>query len=155
MAEHEIETGESEGIASLVREHLAKRRLTRAGLADTAKISLSTLEKALSGQRPFTLATVVRLEEALGLSLRNGGQGRNGLSVAPDWLGSYARPSVQWLEGMYVTIRPSFSQEGAVYTYLTEIHWDAAHGHLAFRESERRDANYKQIGRASCRERVS
>jgi transcriptional regulator with XRE-family HTH domain len=49
-------------ISGLIREELAKRRMTRAGLAEKAKISLSPLEKALSGQRPFTLATVVRLE---------------------------------------------------------------------------------------------
>ena len=41
-------------------------------LAEQAKLSLSTLEKALGGRRPFTLATTVRLEQALGVSLRKG-----------------------------------------------------------------------------------
>jgi transcriptional regulator with XRE-family HTH domain len=53
-----------------VREELARRRLSRQALADLAKISISTLEKALAGRRPFTLATTIRLEEALGASLR-------------------------------------------------------------------------------------
>ncbi len=45
-----------------VREEIARRRWSRQAVADKAGISLSTLEKALSGRRPFTLATVVRLE---------------------------------------------------------------------------------------------
>src|SRR5579871_782576 len=57
-------------IAHHVREELARRRMSRKGLADLAKISISTLEKALSGRRPFTLATTIRLEAALGVSLR-------------------------------------------------------------------------------------
>ena len=57
-------------IARQVREELARRRISRQALADLARISISTLEKALSGSRSFTLATVIRLEEALGTSLR-------------------------------------------------------------------------------------
>src|SRR5881275_2054156 len=60
----------SESVALVVREELARRRLSRQWLADEARVSLSTLEKALAGSRPFTLSTVVRLEEALGASLR-------------------------------------------------------------------------------------
>ena len=66
----ELSEERSETVALLVREELARRRLSRQWLADEAKVSLSTLEKALAGSRPFTLATVVRLEDALGTSLR-------------------------------------------------------------------------------------
>src|SRR3954469_6734081 len=58
-------------VAALVREQLARRRISRQHLADQAKISISTLEKALAGRRPFTLTTTIRLEEALGVSLRH------------------------------------------------------------------------------------
>src|SRR5437016_7286701 len=69
--------------ASLVLEELARRRMSRRLLADQAKISISTLEKALSGRRPLTLATMVRLEEALGVSLRqNGTNGSPAASTA-------------------------------------------------------------------------
>ena len=68
MSDEDLSAEENRAISGLIREELAKRRLTRAGLAETAKLSLSTLEKAMSGQRPFTLATVVRLESALGIS---------------------------------------------------------------------------------------
>src|SRR2546427_8173232 len=63
---------QSRAVAALIREEIARRRISRQRLADQAKISISTLEKALAGRRPFTLATTVRLEEALGVSLRNG-----------------------------------------------------------------------------------
>ena len=68
--ETQLSEEQSRHVAALVREEIARRRISRQHLADKAKISISTLEKALGGRRPFTLATIVRLEEALGLSLR-------------------------------------------------------------------------------------
>ena len=125
----------------LIREELARRRISRQRLADQAKISISTLEKALSGRRPFTLATTIRLEEALGVALRkrNDDARRAGSAsaVAPDELGSYARPAVSWIEGVYLTLRPSFGDKDAIYAYRTEILWDDGCSILIFRESER------------------
>ena len=139
----ELEGGEA--IALRVREELARRRLSRQWLADTSRVSLSTLEKALSGRRPFTLATVVRLEDALGTSLR-GVPEPTGHAFAPESMGAYARPGVQWLEGSYLTLRPSFSEKGAIFAYLTEIAWDDAKGHLVFSEAGRLDSQYEQKG---------
>jgi len=48
----------SEAVALIVREELARRRLSRQWLADEARVSLSTLEKALAGSRPFTPFTL-------------------------------------------------------------------------------------------------
>lgn len=137
----------SESVALIVREELARRRLSRQWLADEARVSLSTLEKALAGRRPFTLATVVRLEDALGTSLRNRGTA-NGEPrlLAPQSMGAYSRPAVQWLEGVYLTLRPSFSEEGAIFAYLTSISWDDEEGHLVFSEAARTDAEYAQKG---------
>ena len=140
----EIEGGEA--ISLRVREELARRRLSRQWLADQARISLSTLEKALSGRRPFTLATVVRLEDALGTSLRGGTAPSQASVHAPESMGAYSHPAVQWLEGRYLTLRPSFSEAGAIYAYLTEISWDEAKGHLAFSEAGRVDSQYEQKG---------
>jgi hypothetical protein len=139
----EIEGGEA--IALRVREELARRRLSRQWLADASRVSLSTLEKALSGRRPFTLATVVRLEDALGTCLRGVPEQASHL-YAPESMGAYARPGVQWLEGSYLTLRPSFSEQGAVFAYLTEIGWDDARGHLVFSEAGRLDSQYEQKG---------
>src|SRR5713101_9323889 len=71
LSDKQLSDQQSRSVAALVREQLARRRISRQHLADQAKISISTLEKALSGRRPFTLATTVRLEEALGVPLRN------------------------------------------------------------------------------------
>jgi DNA-binding phage protein len=147
----DLEERQSEAVAVQVREELARRRLSRQWLADEAKVSVSTLEKALSGRRPFTLPTVVRLEEALGLKLRRPGpsdrQAQSGL--APEELGAYSRASVRWLEGDYLTLRPSFSDPDAVYAYRTLIEWNGDTSHLCFRESARLDAAFSQSGSVS------
>jgi transcriptional regulator with XRE-family HTH domain len=138
-------------VAATIREEIARRRISRQHLAEQAKLSISTLEKALGGHRPFTLATTVRLEQALGVSLRQSGNAPvaatpgNG-DIAPDALGAYSRRAVSWLEGDYLTLRPSFGDKDAIYAYRTEIAWDAAASCLAFRESERQDAAYTQYG---------
>jgi transcriptional regulator with XRE-family HTH domain len=145
MTDEDLSAEENRSISGAIREELARRRLTRQHLADISKLSLSTLEKALSGQRPFTLATVVRLEEALQKPLRKT-KANGDSALAPETLGSYSRPAVKWLEGSYLTLRPSFSVPKGVYAYRTEITWDNALSHLVFRESDRLDTAYKQEG---------
>lgn len=135
----------SDLVALLVREELARRHLSRQWLANEARISLSTLEKALAGSRPFTLSTVVRIEDALGTALRSRGDS-GGKHFAPESMGAYAQAAVQWLEGTYLTLRPSFSEHKAVFAYLTSIAWDADKGHLVFSEASRSDAEYEQKG---------
>ena len=146
IVDEDLSEEQSQAVAVRVREELARRRVSRQQLADKARISVSTLEKALAGRRPFTLATLIRLEQALEVPLRPGHQSSD---LAPDDLGAYARKAVAWLEGAYLTLRPSFEMAGAVYAYRTEIFWDAEVPCLAFRESERQDSAYTQRGRIS------
>ena len=147
----QLSAEQSRQVAETIREEIARRRISRQSLAVQAKLSLSTLEKVLGGRRPFTLATTVRLEQALGVSLRKGQEAppaaaqTNG-DISPDGLGAYSRRSVEWLEGIYVTVRPSFGDKDAIYAYRTEIAWDAAVSSLVFREGERQDAAYTQFG---------
>jgi transcriptional regulator with XRE-family HTH domain len=147
-SEQEFSGEQSRQIAALIREEIARRRMSRQQLADKAKLSLSTLEKVLGGRRPLTLATAVRVEEALGVSLRRNAPDADTPKdgVAPDGLGAYSRRGVTWLEGVYVTVRPSFGDKGAIYAYRTEILWDEATSRLAFREAERVDAAFSQYG---------
>lgn len=144
----DAEGAEARRISGRIREELARRRLSRQWLADAARISVSTLEKALAGSRPFTLMTTIRLEEALGISLRSAAKGADpaGPSLAPDELGAYARPAVSWLEGDYLTLRPSAGEAGSVYAHLIEIRWDDTRGLLTFREAQRVDAEFAQSG---------
>jgi transcriptional regulator with XRE-family HTH domain len=149
----QLSAEQSRQVAELVREELARRRISRQSLAEQAKLSLSTLEKVLGGRRPFTLATTVRLEQALGVPLRKGRSADvappaavNGSEVSPDALGAYSRRAVTWLEGTYITVRPSFGDREAIYAYRTDIAWDAESSSLVFREGERLDAAYTQYG---------
>jgi transcriptional regulator with XRE-family HTH domain len=150
----QLSAEQSRQVAETIREEIARRRISRQSLAEQAKLSLSTLEKVLGGRRPFTLATTVRLEQALGVSLRKALDAApaaapvNG-DIAPDALGAYSRRGVAWLEGVYVTLRPSFGDKGAIYAYQTEIAWDQSVSSLVFREGERLDAIYTQFGEVS------
>ena len=153
-SEKQLSDEQSRSVAAVIREELARRRLSRKRLADQARISISTLEKALSGRRPFTLATTIRLEEALGVSLRRPATAPAKAppvvsGLAPGDLGFYARPAVSWLEGNYLTLRPSFGDPTAIYAYRTEILWDDTLSSLVFRESERQDAIFSQQGLVS------
>jgi transcriptional regulator with XRE-family HTH domain len=146
----QLSAEQSRQIAETIREEIARRRISRQSLAEQAKLSLSTLEKVLGGRRPFTLATTVRLEQALGVSLRKtpdqpAAVAVNG-DIAPDGLGAYSRRAVAWIEGIYITIRPSFGDKEAIYAYRTEIAWDAAAASLLFREGERLDTAFSQFG---------
>ena len=134
-------TRETSPIAVLIKEVLAKKRMSRASLAAESKISLSALEKGLSGQRSFSDTAVIRMEEVLGLNLRP----QQALS-APDELGGYARTSVSWLEGNYLTIRPSSKKPEDLFTYITDVTWNHEGNHLVFHELARLDAAYAQKG---------
>jgi transcriptional regulator with XRE-family HTH domain len=144
---NELSESQNRIVAAKIREQLARKRMSRQRLADEARISVSTLEKALNGSRPFPLASHVRLEAALGIALRPADAAKNAGATspsAPDELGGYSRAAVRWLEGDYLTLRPSFEVPGIIYAYRTEIFWDNAH--LAFREAERLDAPFSQKG---------
>ena len=149
----QLSAEQSRQIADTIREEIARRRISRQSLAELAKLSLSTLEKVLGGRRPFTLATTVRLEQALGVSLRKTADAPppvaalngNG-DIAPDALGAYSRRAAVWIEGTYVTVRPSFGAKDAIFAYRTEISWDNAASSLVFHESERQDAAFTQFG---------
>lgn len=146
-----MEEAEAQMIARRVREELARRRMSRQALADMARVSISTLEKALSGRRAFTLATVIRLEQALGVPLQ---KTRSDLPAdspiaSPDNLGAYSQNAVRWLEGRYLTLRPSFGTPGDIFAYVTIIQWDTERGHLMFSEAERLDSSFSQNGKVS------
>jgi transcriptional regulator with XRE-family HTH domain len=153
--DQQLSAEQSQKIAETIREEIARRRMSRQALAEQAKLSLSTLEKVLGGRRPFTLATTVRLEQALGVALRKGADKVDiapvkspvgGGDVAPDSLGSYSHRAASRLEGVYLTLRPSFGDKDAIYAYRTELAWDAAASSLLFREGERQDSAYTQWG---------
>jgi hypothetical protein len=54
------------------------------------------------------------------------------------------------LEGDYLTLRPSFSDADAIYSYVTQITWDEKASNLVFNEAQREDAEYTQGGVVSA-----
>lgn len=136
------------GVGAQIREGLARRRMSRLQLAAAARLSVSTLEKGLSGERPFTLATLIRIEEVLGVRLRGTAPVAESPRASAE-LGAYRKEGVDWLAGSYLTLRPAFEHPGKVYAYLTEISWSEDAGHLAFSESARLDAHFAQKGAVS------
>jgi len=138
---------EQQGVGALIREGMARRRMSRLQLADAARLSVSTLEKGLSGERPFSIATLIRIEDAIGIRLRTASPAS--ASQASAELGAYRREGVEWLIGSYLTLRPSFEKPNTVYAYLIEISWNDAAGHLAFSEKQRLDAHFAQKGAVS------
>jgi transcriptional regulator with XRE-family HTH domain len=149
MQDQELGEVDTHEVGRRVREELARRRMSRQALADMAKVSLSTLEKALAGTREFTLATTLRIEEALGIPLRPIALATSSPETAPEHMGAYARSAVRWIEGQYLTLRPSFGTPGSIFAYLTKIQWLADKGHLGFAESMRTDALFEQTGYVS------
>lgn len=148
MAE-KMDAAEAGRIGARIREELARRRLSRQWLADAAKISVSTLEKALAGSRSFTLMTTIRIEEALGIALRMpppAATAPGPAALAPRELGAYSRPAVSWLEGEYLTLRPSAGEAGSVYAHLIGIAWDDTRALLGFQEAARADPEFTQSG---------
>lgn len=143
----ELSEALSRSLAAKVREELARRRMSRQRLADDAKISISTLEKALNGSRRFTLSTIIRLEEALHLKLRPSATVQEAVTgSAPVELGGYSQGAVKWLEGDYLTLRASFDVKDALYAYRTKISWNTDTNCLRFQESERLDSPFSQKG---------
>jgi len=149
MDDRELKEAESKEFGRRVREELARRRVSRQALADMSRISLSTLEKALAGTRPFTLASKLRIEEALGPPFGPAQPAAPSPQSAPEALGAYVRAAVRWLEQPYLTIRPSFSEPGSLFAYVTDIGWRDDLGHLTFAEQRRSDAQFEQRGEVS------
>jgi transcriptional regulator with XRE-family HTH domain len=135
---------QNRALAARVREAMARRRISRQKLADEARISVSTLEKALAGDRPFSLASLVRIEQALAITLRQAPDASP--QVAPPELGSYVRSAVAHLEGEYLTLRPAFEAPGGILAYCTLIAWDEERRCLRFGERERVDPGNAQTG---------
>jgi transcriptional regulator with XRE-family HTH domain len=142
---------ELEGVGHKIREEMARRRISRQQLAQLAKISVSTLEKALAGTRPFTLATVIRIEDAFGTRIRPAEKTLSAPlpQLAPENMGAYSKSAVRWLEGRYLVLRPSFSDPSSIFSYLIDIHWVNEAGHLSFAERKSEDALFEQTGHVS------
>lgn len=60
--------------------------------------------------------------------------------------GGYTKFQADKFVGSYVTFRPSFSDDGTIFVYLTDIAWNSESNILEFCEKSRSDAEHSQSG---------
>src|SRR5882762_9004286 len=124
---------------SLIKTAMIEKKMTQAELADAADIHEKTIQNLLAG-RPVRDQTLFDVCMVLGLDFDRvkvawGGAGQetrnapepNGAAdgrAAPVYMGAYTRAGVDHYIGSYLTIRPSFTLEGGIMAYRTDVSWD-------------------------------
>jgi len=144
---------------ALIKTAMIEKKMTQAELADAADCHEKTVQNLLSGrsvrdQTLFDVCMVLGLDfdRVKGAWLRegrnapetnNGAEGR----AAPVYMGAYTRAGVDHYIGSYLTVRPSFSVQGGVMAYRTDITWDEEWPSLLFQERDRPDKPFLHRGR--------
>ena len=143
-----------------IKTAMIEKKLTQAELADASDCHEKTIQNLLHG-RPVRDQTLFDVCMVLGLDFEEvkanwSGQtagrdepGRPSVAkdIAPVYMGAYSRAAVDHYIGSYLTLRPSFSVEGTIVAYRTEITWDGDWPSLLFEEGDRPDATYAHRGR--------
>jgi transcriptional regulator with XRE-family HTH domain len=148
---------------SLIKTAMIEKKMTQAELADAADIHEKTIQNLLSGrsvrdQTLFDVCMVLgldfdkvraawakegRVNEPRDAPEPNGTEGR----AAPVYMGAYTRAGVDHYIGSYLTIRPSFTIEGGIMAYRTDVSWEDDWPSLVFQERDRPDKPFLHRGR--------
>ena len=148
---------------ALIKTAMIEKKMTQAELADAADIHEKTIQNLLSGrsvrdQTLFDVCMVLGLDfdkvraawakegranEPRNAPEPNGADGR----AAPVYMGAYTRAGVDHYIGSYLTIRPSFTLEGGIMAYRTDVTWDDDWPSLVFQERDRPDKPFLHRGR--------
>src|SRR4029079_5023270 len=132
--------GKHSAALSLIKTAMIEKKMTQAELADAADIHEKTIQNLLSGrsvrdQTLFDVCMVLGLDfdKVRAAWAREGGTTQprdapepNGADgrAAPVYMGAYTRAGVDHYIGSYLTIRPSFTIEGGIMAYRTDISWE-------------------------------
>lgn len=116
----------------IIRRALDARRMSRAQLADQARISLDTLNKCLSGKRELTPRILIPVGQVLGVAFERPPVTTMSPVIAPEALGAYTRVGVRWLEKRYLSLRPAFQRDCVVLASALDIHWSDEEGCLVY-----------------------
>lgn len=143
-----------------IKTAMIEKKMTQAELADAADCHEKTIQNLLHGrsvrdQTLFDVCMVLGLDfeelkavwSAAPVGRDEPGRPSVAKDIAPVYMGAYTRDAVDQYVGSYLTLRPSFTREGAVVAYRTDITWDAEWPSLLFSEAERADASYAHRGR--------
>ena len=142
-----------------IKTAMIEKKMTQAELADAADCHEKTIQNLLNG-RPVRDQTLFDVCMVLGLPFEDlkqtaaegsardePGQRSSTADVAPVDMGAYTRAAVDHYLGNYLTLRPSFTQPGAIMAYRTDITWDEEWPSLLFQERDRVDQPYSHRGR--------
>ena len=147
-----------------IRKAMIEKKITQAGLADLADCHEKTIQNLMGGrtvrdQTLFDVCMVLDLEfEDIKAEWSGAGPAGNPqrdepgqpsatTEIAPIYMGGYTKPAVEHLIGQYLTIRPSFTKDGVIFAFRTDVSWDASWPSLVFEEYNRPDAPYSHRGR--------
>jgi hypothetical protein len=137
--------------AAAIKKHLHVHELSRK-LLIRSDLSVKTIDNALSGKH-LSQATVDKIESILKTKFEDDLKGQFSEQAdifsdkADDALGGYTLRAVEYLQGDYVFIRPTFKNPSVISAYLIEVRWDEFEGCLVFSETQRSDAKYAQKGK--------
>jgi DNA-binding Xre family transcriptional regulator len=148
-----------ETVLAQIKTAMIEKKLTQAELADAADCHEKTIQNLLGGrsvrdQTLFDVCMVLGLDFDKVKGAWVGAPaappadltGEGGV-VAPVYMGAYTREGVDHYIGSYLTLRASFSQNGTIIAYRTDITWDPEWPSLLFQERDRPDAPYSHRGR--------
>ena len=147
-----------EAALAQLKTAMIEKKLTQAELADAADCHEKTIQNLLGGrsvrdQTLFDVCVVLGVDFEKVRTAWNGGSNEpsdlhgDGGVVAPVYMGAYTRGGVDHYLGSFLTLRPSFSQPGAIVAYRTDVTWDPEWPSLLFQERDRPDAPYSHRGR--------
>jgi transcriptional regulator with XRE-family HTH domain len=156
--------GKHSAALSLIKTAMIEKKMTQAELADAADIHEKTIQNLLSGrsvrdQTLFDVCMVLGLDfdKVRAAWAREGGTTQpprdapepNGADgrAAPVYMGAYTRAGVDHYIGSFLTIRPSFTIEGGIMAYRTDISWEDDWPSLVFQERDRPDKPFLHRGR--------
>ncbi|MDX2204049.1 MAG: helix-turn-helix transcriptional regulator [Hyphomicrobiaceae bacterium] len=149
----------------LIKTAMIEKKMTQAELADASDCHEKTIQNLLAGkavrdQTLFDVCMVLgldfdRVKRTWKPDVRPEADARDApetegpaaARAAPAYMGAYTRAGVDHYLGSYLTIRPSFTEAGAMLAYRTDITWDDAWPSLLFQERDRPDKPFVHRGR--------
>lgn len=144
---------------TLIKTAMIEKKMTQAELADASDCHEKTIQNLLAGkavrdQTLFDVCMVLGLDfDKVKRSWKQEGrdapdtEGPIEARAAPTYMGAYTRAGVDHYVGSYLTLRPSFTADGAIMAYRTDISWDDEWPSLLFQERDRPDKPFIHRGR--------
>ena len=129
-------------IRNQINKYLVKEKIKREEFCHRAGISPATLNKCMTGKMRFSDKTISKIQTIIGVldNLK-----ADELDSYKNY-GGYSKIQAKKFIGSYLTFRPSFSEEKAIFSYITDISWSDERGALEFSERDRHDSEHSQRG---------